>query len=1081
MKKYFILFILTLCSLQSFSQGVPAFNRYPDPLFNYFDGNSTSDVIQLQNSDLLLTGSVHNYPALIKTDLNGVRKWAKVLYTSGYTFNLGQIILYDASTVYMLGNISSSQYGAILIKADTSGNIIWSKRIFKINQTAAITMLKTYDNKFLVFASDTSGSVLVKIDTSGNQVWSKRYYTTITMTPFGAYPYGGYAYDGPGNIVELPDHSITMAVTTLQSYLSYVSTGFTSATIIKTDTLGNITWAKKLQPTPPPVMFFPSGPVLTGVGDIFYASDHNYILTMNGNYTMKIDSNGNAINGNSFSANHPLKVISESPQGTINIVEDGGPCCGDVIIFNDNIVFFQADINFNSVTAKQEKDPDYYTTNDNAYLYTGNVRQLSDKRFVFTGGTGNYGTYNRGGIILITDSVGNQSCISHTYATSLSFDSGLHTTTATIYSDTGISLTSITVNDSLLPIPHCNCDSLPHARFGVSISGLTVTCHDSSQNVLSYYWDFGDGGTSALQNPVHTYTTSINHTITLQASNNCGSDNYSFQLYPSYYYDSVKGACNGLCNGSARAKVSGGTPPYTYSWNTSPVQTTATATNLCPGIYHVTVTDANNISSAINNITIVADTVHATISQHTNITCNGYSNGSATVSVSSGVSPYSFIWNNNPPVSSNIVNTLSAGTNIVTVLDGDYCSTIDTLIITQPAPITISRTIHNPCNGNSNGHITTAVSGGTAPYTYMWNNNSSLNQSHIDSLSAGTYTLLVKDSNLCTATDTEVLIQSGLIITASIQNVSCYNNNTGHISVSVSGGTQPYSFSWNTSPPQYTSSLSNLYSGIYYLVCADSFNCLAYDTITITQPPSALSDSTHVVNVGCHGDSSGYVVIFPYGGHSPYTLLWNTSPSQTGDTAYSLSAGTYTVQVTDSLACLHTDTVHITQPYALLINITQTPDSGTCVGTATAIVTGGTQPYHYLWSNSATTPSISSLCGNMQYTLQVQDSNNCTAIDSVTIIDTTTRISNVTTTTNISIVPNPFKENILIDWSRSAIKPAAILVTNTSGATLVKIAVETGKVLEKNITTASWPPGFYIITITDSETHTIARLKLVKE
>jgi len=1162
MKKYFILFILTLFHLQSFSQGVPAFNRYPDPFFasTYNESNSTSDVVQLQNSDLLLTGAIHNQPALFRTDLNGIRKWVKVLYDSGYSFNLGQIILFNASTIYMLGSISYPQYGAILIKADTSGNIIWSKRIFKIKQTSAISMIKTYDDKFVIFASDTSGSVLVKIDTSGTAVWNKRYYTNYTPAPTYAYPYGGYAYDGPGNIIELPDHSITLATTMLQMFVPNSGYGYTAATIIKVDSNSNILWAKKIQPSIPTGFFYMyNGPSVTGVGDIFYGSDHNYILSMTGNYTIKTDSNANPIYGNGFSASYPLNFISEYPQGTVNIVENGGMCCGDVFEAGINFVFFRADIGFTSLNAIEQKSPGKDIVGPGPYLYAGHVRQLTDKRIVFTGYTANPSNDNRGGIILITDSTGNENCTSKSSSNNLYLDTGLHSYNATINTDTGITIQPLALNDSLQPIPHCNCDSLPRADFGISISGLTVYCHDSSQNALNYQWSFGDGTWAYTQNPSHTYATSLNYTITLQVSNNCGADVYTYQIFPSYSFDSVKAACNGLCNGHARAKVSGGTPPYTYSWNTSPVQSTQSANNLCPGTYHVSITDANNISATVYNVTIASDSVHAAISQHTNLLCHGYSNASATVTVNGGVSPYSFIWNSAAPVANNIVNILSAGMNTVTVYDADQCSAMDSIFITQPLGINITNVIHNvSCYGDSDGYVNTYPSGGTAPYSFLWDNNPYIVTPGVFTLHAGTHVLLLTDSNNCATYDTIIIAQpTQLNITHTITNVQCYNAHTGSILTTVSGGVQPYNYSWNTNPFQTLASISNLHAGVYILTVTDSntcskndtssidqpsplvftnitdnascydandgdamvvvsggiqpytyswntnpiqttlsivhlapgtyitaitdsVNCMAYDTVIITQP-AAIADSTHLVNVACYGDSSGFVVVYPYSGFAPYTFLWNTVPPQTGDTAYLLSAGTYTVEITDSTGCMHTDSVQILQPLPLQLIITQTADAGNCTGTATAAVTGGTPPYIYIWSNSATTQFISGLCGNHSYTLQVEDSNGCVLGDSVLLADSATGVNNIVLENTITIVPNPFKNNITIDWSRLPATPANIRITNVYGATVMVLAITKDNAPEKSIDTNTWPPGFYFVSISDRNNQIIMRTKLVKE
>jgi len=1081
MKNYFLSLLLILFFQSSLGQ-TPAFNRYSDPFsggyYNYI-GNATTDVVQLENSDLLLTASVHSYPALMRTDKNGVEKWTKVLYSSDYIFNLIQLIPYDATTVYILGNVSfSAPYGLVLIKADTAGNIIWSKHILKGSRTIANSMIKTYDNNFVVFASDSGDvSLLMKFDTSGGQIWSRRFFTNYQEPLITGIPYGGYGpFEGPGNIVELPDHSITMATNTILPFSINGTTTYNVATIIKTSENGNILWAKKLQPLPGPFGYFRTDPLLSYVGDIFYTSDNNYLLAIGGNYTLRADSNGNVIPGYGVYGQFLLNFVSEYPAGNINIVENGSNCCGDVILGAYNFVLFHASPDFLSVRANSQQVPASFLYDQNSYTSVGHVRQLSDKRIACTGSLTYITGSNFVSTLIITDSIGHEDCTAQDFPYSPGFDSGLHSYPAPINTDSGITIQSFVVSDSLVTIYHCNCDSLPKAKFGVTNYGLTVYCHDSSHNALTYLWNFGDGTTDTARNPVHNYS-NLYYTITLTVYNNCGNDVYSYHLYPSLVNDSLQPACNGTCTGYARIKAFGGTSPYTYSWNTVPAQTAATAGNLCPGAYQATVTDANAVSSTIN-ITVTSDTLSANTIQQSNLICNGFRNGSATIAVTAGTPPYTYSWSNTPSADTTTLADLPAGITIVSVTDSFQCKIKDTIIILQPAQITFSNSIYNnPCYKDSLGYIQTSVLGGTPPYTYIWDNDTMQNIPYLADLPASTHILLIKDSNSCVINDTVTITQPSPLNDLPVTSTpSCNNSNNGSIQVIVSGGTQPYQYTWNTTPLQTTSAIHNLYAGTYEVNVTDAHNCFTTDTIILIAPV-VLADSSRKLDVTCNGRHTGVAIIHPYGGTLPYNITWTTTP-QTQDTAYTLYAGSYPVIITDANNCTHTDTISIAEPPALIITIIQTQDSGDCTGTAAVQVTGGTGHYRYHWSNNDTTQTINDLCGGT-YTVIVADSNNCIIVDSIEV-QSTSGVKNVAFGTNINVIPNPFGDFLTVDWSKTTVRPAQISIMGTNGVSVFSCSINDDKVYFKKISTSLWTPGFYFITIFSEKNVVLMRKKLVK-
>jgi uncharacterized repeat protein (TIGR01451 family)/gliding motility-associated-like protein len=456
-------------------------------------------------------------------------------------------------------------------------------------------------------------------------------------------------------------------------------------------------------------------------------------------------------------------------------------------------------------------------------------------------------------------------------------------------------------------------------------------------------------------------------------------------------------ACFGGSTGSATVSVSGGTSAYSYSWNTTPVQTTATATGLAAGTYTVTVTDANNCTTTASaTITQPAAALAASISAQTNVACFGGSTGSATVSVSGGTSAYSYSWNTTPVQTTATATGLAAGTYTVTVTDANNCTTTASATIIQPAAAlaaSISAQTNVACFGGTTGSATVSVSGGTSGYTYSWAPSGGT-AATATGLAAGTYTVTVTDANNCTTTASATITQPAAALAASISaqtNVACFGGSTGSATVSVSGGTSAYSYSWNTTPIQTNATATGLAAGTYTVTVTDANNCSTTASANITQPAAALAASISAqTNVACFGGTTGSATVSVSGGTSAYSYSWNTTPIQTTATATGLAAGTYTVTVTDANNCTTTASATITQPAAALAASISAQTNVACfggsTGSATVSVTGGTSGYSYSWNTIPvqTTATATGLSAGT-YTVTVTDANNCTTTASATI------------------------------------------------------------------------------------------------
>ncbi len=428
--------------------------------------------------------------------------------------------------------------------------------------------------------------------------------------------------------------------------------------------------------------------------------------------------------------------------------------------------------------------------------------------------------------------------------------------------------------------------------------------------------------------------------------------------------------------GDIVANPGGGSPPFSFLWNTG--STSANLTGLGPGTYSVTVTDGIGCQ-AVNSITLTNPlpiTNNATIS---NISCSGANNGNISVVTSGGTPNYGYSWNTGATSSS--INSLSAGTYILTTSDNLGCNRQDTFNITSPMPLNIGFNTHNIlCYGTNTGSIQSSVSGGILPYTYSWNNGSILDS--ISNLASGTYILTVLDSNGCSFADSTTIIEPSVFsVVLNGSNLTCFGNSSGTITSSINGGTSPYNVVWNNGAT--TANLTSLSAGSYFVNVTDNHGCSVADSVTLTEP-SLLQNSFGSVNVLCNGYATGNTSSITVGGTSPYSYLWNNGATTSNIT--NLVAGDYIVGITDSQNCILTDTISITEPSALvLVPMANATCKDSCFGGVSVNYSGGVPPYQLIWSTGDTnTTFLTNLCkGSYQYVLT--DGNNCVVSDSIQV------------------------------------------------------------------------------------------------
>lgn len=394
----------------------------------------------------------------------------------------------------------------------------------------------------------------------------------------------------------------------------------------------------------------------------------------------------------------------------------------------------------------------------------------------------------------------------------------------------------------------------------------------------------------------------------------------------------------GVNNGTATASPSGGTPGYVYVWSNG--GSAPAISNLAPGTYTVTVTDTRGCtivgSATVNPFVCSGLSVSVTTG---NATCNGTATGTASATPN-GSSGYTYAWSNGA-TTQNIAN-LAAGTYTVTLHDGTGCVTTANGVVGQPVALTLSISVQNAtCPGMGNGSATVSPGGGTGPYTYLWSNGQTSQTAA--SLSAGTYTVTLRDNNNCTTSQSASVGPAALSLAVSTQNPACFGSSNGSATINPSGGAMPFAYAWSNG--QTTQTATNLAAGTYTATLTDANACTHTTTANLGQP-TALGLFMASTPSTAFGANNGTASASPYGGTPGYVYVWSNGGSTS--TISSLIPGTYTVTVTDMNGCSR----------SALVDVGTGGTGGGCV----------TRPVY-----AVLTPS--KVCGNEPFALAIDDLN----------------------------------------------------------------------------------------------------------
>lgn len=459
--------------------------------------------------------------------------------------------------------------------------------------------------------------------------------------------------------------------------------------------------------------------------------------------------------------------------------------------------------------------------------------------------------------------------------------------------------------------------------------------------------------------------------------------------------------CFGDANGAIDATISGGTPGYTIFW-TGPNAYSSSDEDIAD-------LEAGDYTIIVIDMAFCADTANVTLSvpdeiivdaDITDIGCAGEP-GAIDLTITGGMPGYDVSWTGPNAFSSTDedIADLEEGTYEATITDQNGCMVVVSYDLTAPVVIIVDAAITElDCTGDPVGAIDITISGGLPPYVIGWAGPNAFSSSDedISNLEAGNYDLTITDDNGCLFEATYTLLAPLPIeVTSNVTPPLCAGGNTGSIDLFVSGGTPFYEFFW-TGPNSFTSpseDISNLEPGTYNVSITDQGGC-SFDASFDLEETSGIQIDLVVTDVNCAGEMTGAIDLTVSGGTPDYTFDWDGpgAYSSSDEDISDLGAGSYDITVTDSNGCQETGSAMVNE--SIMMEVTTSvmqPTCGNNDGSATAMISGGTEPFIIVWADAdlnviGTETTINDLAAGLYY-LSVEDSNGCFELQEVNLSD----------------------------------------------------------------------------------------------
>jgi gliding motility-associated-like protein len=463
----------------------------------------------------------------------------------------------------------------------------------------------------------------------------------------------------------------------------------------------------------------------------------------------------------------------------------------------------------------------------------------------------------------------------------------------------------------------------------------------------------------------------------------------------------VKSATCNLATGSVTVNATGGTKTggsvtategYRYALDSGASQAGNSFAGIAVGNHTVTITDDNGCSYSIDFYISQPNLLILELTSRINVSCYGSSTGSAIVTAAGGTTGYIYSivsGPNTPVVTGNVITGMVAGTYTVQVVDANSCMATLPVVISQPASglniTSIAAVVTNPtCNGAATGSINTTVSGGTAPYKYVWSNGT--NSAVPTGLSAGSYTVSVTDANGCTVTGGPYLLTNPPVVTlsaSSIVSTTC-GAATGSVVLTSSDGS---SVTLNGVTKPSGSTFSGLIAG--YFAPTSNGTCPATTTFRVNNSSSTLTATITRVNYPLCHNGTGNIIITGTGGTGTISYALDGGLSQLTGSFANVSAGNHTITVSDENNCIYTIGFNMINPPQLTLALTSQTNvqcNGLSTGSVIVAAAGGSSGYTYSLASEPPAGSSAVVTGNMisnmevgNYTIRVTDANGCSA------------------------------------------------------------------------------------------------------
>ncbi|MBL4577972.1 MAG: hypothetical protein JKX74_05830, partial [Flavobacteriales bacterium] len=311
------------------------------------------------------------------------------------------------------------------------------------------------------------------------------------------------------------------------------------------------------------------------------------------------------------------------------------------------------------------------------------------------------------------------------------------------------------------------------------------------------------------------------------------------------------------------------------------------------------VNDSSNVGISIFANPAVALGADTSICVGTSVTLNTSNFGFA-----------SYLWSTGATDST--ITTFLPAAYVLTVTDGNGCTGTDSIVVSLNPDLVLTMSKTDASCGGSDGTATVAVTGGTGPYNYLWNDPGAQTNDTATALAAASYSVIVTDAIGCTDSATVSVNNVGgpTVVASQISGVSCFGGSDGGVTVSVTGGTSPFTYLWDDPGAQTNDTATGLTATMVTVTVTDNAGCIATDNVTPTEP-AVLALTASSANSNC-GQSDGSASVVVTGGTGVYTYLWDDPSAQTTATAGNIPAATYKVIVSDANACTDSANVIVT-------------------------------------------------------------------------------------------------------------------------------------------------------------------------